>query len=205
LARKIGAAVVAMGAGVVAAYAVAALVLPAVRSPIVNGRLVTVPAAIVVHLLGGAVALAVGPLQLSAGLRHRRLSLHRWCGRAYVASVLLGGSAALVLAPLSEGGLPAHAGFGLLGMAWLVATLMGYRAIRAKRQGSHRAWMIRSYGLTLAAVTLRVYLPVSQLIGLPFEPSYQAISWLCWVPNVLLVEWLILSRGRTVRVESRAA
>jgi Predicted membrane protein (DUF2306) len=40
--------------------------------------------------------------------------------------------------------------------------------------------------LTLAAVTLRIYLPSSMIIGIPFELAYPVISWLCWVPNLLV-------------------
>jgi hypothetical protein len=54
--------------------------------------------------------------------------------------------------------------------------------------------MIRSYALTLAAVTLRLYLPSSQLAGLPFTVAYPAISWLCWVPNLLIAEWFVRAR-----------
>ena len=36
----------------------------------------------------------------------------------------------------------------------------------------HREWMIRSYALCLAAVTLRFYLPISQIAGVPFEEAY---------------------------------
>ncbi len=52
--------------------------------------------------------------------------------------------------------------------------------------------MIRSYALTFAAVTLRIYLPLSQIAGMPFDPAYQTISWLCWVPNLIVAEWIIL-------------
>lgn len=54
--------------------------------------------------------------------------------------------------------------------------------------------MIRSYALTLAAVTLRIYLPLSQLAGVPFGDAYQVISWLCWVPNLVVAEWVVLRR-----------
>lgn len=52
--------------------------------------------------------------------------------------------------------------------------------------------MIRRYALTFAAVTLRIYLPLSQVAGLPFDPAYQTISWFCWVPNLIVAEWIIL-------------
>lgn len=45
----------------------------------------------------------------------------------------------------------------------------------------------------LAAVTLRIYLPFGIASGMPFEEAYPAIAWLCWVPNLIVAEWLILS------------
>ena len=56
--------------------------------------------------------------------------------------------------------------------------------------------MLRSYALTLAAVTLRVYLPLSQIYGIDFIAAYQAIAWLCWVPNLVIVDWFVLKRAR---------
>jgi hypothetical protein len=61
--------------------------------------------------------------------------------------------------------------------------------------------MIRSYALTFAAVMLRIYLPLSQVYGIPFEPAYQTIAWLCWVPNLIVAEWLILRQQLTPVVE----
>ena len=52
--------------------------------------------------------------------------------------------------------------------------------------------MIRSCSLTLAAVTLRIYLPLSQLAGIPFAEAYQAVAWACWVPNLVVAEWRVL-------------
>ena len=52
--------------------------------------------------------------------------------------------------------------------------------------------MIRSYALTLAAVTLRIYIPIGQLAGFAYEPAYQTIAWLCWVPNLVIAEWVII-------------
>ena len=51
--------------------------------------------------------------------------------------------------------------------------------------------MIRSYALTLAAVTLRLYIPAALISGFSFEAAYPAISWLCWVPNLIVAEWII--------------
>ena len=50
--------------------------------------------------------------------------------------------------------------------------------------------------MTLAAVTLRIYLPLSQIAGIPFEEAYPAISWMCWVPNLIFVEWFMIEKTR---------
>ncbi|PCI74179.1 MAG: hypothetical protein COB20_15465 [SAR86 cluster bacterium] len=69
---------------------------------------------------------------------------------------------------------------------------MAYRHIRAGNVRIHQDWMIRSYALTLAAVTLRIYIPIGQISGYDFEESHQAIAWLCWVPHLIIAEWFIL-------------
>ena len=61
----------------------------------------------------------------------------------------------------------------------------------------HRAWMIRSFALTFAAVTLRLYLPVSFLLELNFADVYRATSFLSWVPNLLVAE-LYLRKAKLV-------
>jgi len=53
---------------------------------------------------------------------------------------------------------------------------------------THRRWMIRSYALAAAAITLRIYLPLSVAFDWPFSIAYPAIVWLCWIPNALGAE-----------------
>ncbi|MEO8619629.1 MAG: DUF2306 domain-containing protein [bacterium] len=132
------------------------------------------------------------------GLRSRIIGLHRWMGRTYVVAVLIGGLGALRMALVSSAGWFTHLGFGLLGLLWLFSTARGYIAIRSHDEASHRRWMIRSYSLTLAAVTLRIYIPLGIAAGVPFDNAYQVISWLSWVPNLILAEWLVQRTRPTV-------
>ena len=179
----------------VAAYAGGALFAPVFRGPFLQDIFANMPTAISTHLAGGFVAIVIGAFQVNPRLRTRFLPAHRWVGRIYLVAVVLGGIASLFLALNSFGGLVTHFGFGLMGVCWVGTTLNAYRYIRGGDIINHRAWMLRSYALTLAAVTLRIYLPLSQVAGIEFELAYQAISWLCWVPNLLVVEWFILSRS----------
>lgn len=179
---------------IVASYAIVLFFVPEARPPFLHGRTGLLALAVAFHLGGGGIALGVGAFQLNAALRSRRIQLHRIMGRTYVVSVLIGGLSGLRMAIASQGGMVAHVGFGLLACAWLFTTVRGFLFIRAGHDIDHRAWMIRSYSLTFAAVTLRIYLPLSLAIGLPFDVAYPAISWLCWVPNLIVAELMFVRR-----------
>ncbi|KZD02866.1 DUF2306 domain-containing protein [Oceanibaculum pacificum] len=141
-----------------------------------------------VHVAAAATALLVGAFQFLGGVRRRWPALHRWTGRVYVFACLVGAVSGFVLALGTTTGPVATAGFGTLSVAWLITTLLGWRRATQRRFAAHRAWMIRSWWLTFAAVTLRIYLGASFATGLPFELSYPAISFLCWVPNLIAAE-----------------
>ncbi|HZZ34188.1 MAG TPA: DUF2306 domain-containing protein [Caulobacteraceae bacterium] len=154
--------------------------------------------ALTVHAGFAATALILGAFQFLRPLRARWPVVHRWMGTAYVVSVLLGGSAGLLLALGTTAGPVAAAGFGLLAITWLGATGGAWRLARARDFARHQRWMTRSYALTLAAVTLRIYMPLASAIGLDPAVSYVAISWLAWVPNLMIAElWLALGGPRT--------
>lgn len=144
-----------------------------------------------IHVAGALTALVLGSWQFVPALRNGFGPPHRWVGRIYVVGCLVGGTAGLVLAPGSSAGPIASVGFGSLAVLWIAANLLGWRAARQRRFADHRRWMIRSWALTLAAVTLRLYLPLVMILDLPFLPWYRAISFLAWVPNLIAAEfWL---------------
>jgi len=147
------------------------------------------------HATVAATALLLAPLQFWANLRARRPTVHRWVGRLYVSGCLVGAATGLVLAFGASTGAVSTAGFGALALAWGVATTQGWRLARRRDFVAHRKWMIRSFALTFAAVTLRVYLPLAQLLPVDFADAYRAISFLCWVPNLLVAEAYLRARS----------
>lgn len=151
-----------------------------------------------IHIAGSVTALVLGSLQFLPALRRGARPPHRWVGRVYVVACLVGGAAGLILATGSSAGLIASAGFGSLAVLWIAANLLGWRAAVQGRFVAHRRWMVRSWALTLAAVTLRLYLPLVMVLDLPFLPWYRAISFLAWVPNLVAAE-LWLRRGVKAR------
>jgi hypothetical protein len=161
--------------------------------------------ALVVHVAGAATALFLGPLQFFGGIRRRWPHWHRRIGMVYVIGCLIGGLAGLALALGSTSGPIASAGFGALAAAWLIATATAWRFARARDFVRHRRWMIRSFALTLAAVTLRIYLPIAQIAQLDFHASYVAISFLCWVPNLVVAELYLALAGPLSTTQPLAA
>ena len=151
--------------------------------------------ALTVHAGLAATALLIGPFQFFQGLRTRRRSLHRRLGTAYVICVIGGGLAGLVLAFGTTAGPFAGAGFGLLAVIWLGETANAWRLATRRSFAAHERWMIRSFALTLAAVTLRIYLPIATIAHLDMAVAYPVIAWLCWVPNLVAAEVYLALRA----------
>ena len=168
---------------------------PALAPPILANRFTPI-GALTVHAGFASTALILGPFQFLAGLRRKRPALHRRIGTTYVICCVVAGLAGLVLAFGAQTGPISTAGFGLLALAWLGTTIQAWRLARARRFVEHERWMIRSFALTLAAVTLRLYLPLAFLSPLGGDDTYRAISFLCWVPNLIIAELWLAARGR---------
>ncbi len=149
-----------------------------------------------VHITTSILALVIGPFSLSAKFREKNINRHRLLGRIYLVGILLGGISGLYLAFFALGGLIAKLGFGLLALLWLITAYQALMTVKNKKIQDHRNWMIRNYSLTFGAVTLRIWLPLFiVLFGIEhFERSYAIISWLAWVPNLIIAELSIRRR-----------
>lgn len=149
------------------------------------------------HFVTGGLALAVGPMAFRRDLLARAPAWHHRIGWLYVSCVALSGAAAFGMALFSMHGITTHLGFGILAVLWLVTTGLGLRAIKRRDIARHRRWMVQSFALCFAAVTLRVQLvPLAYAFG-SFAAGYRVVSWSCWVPNLLFAWWWL---GRTARV-----
>lgn len=161
--------------------------------------------ALYTHVFASALALALGPLQLSAGLRSAHPTWHRWAGRVYLgAGVLVGGVSGLFVAFHAFGGPVARAGFACLAVAWLFSGAKAYGAIRRGDVAVHRRWMLRNFALTFAAVTLRLWLPGLVIAGVTMNVAYPIVAWACWVPNLVVAEY-VFGRTRLANAEPSPA
>jgi len=155
---------------------------------------------LVIHVIGAVVALAVGPFQFIPAIRARWPRFHRATGYTYLAACAVGVPVGLILSFGTTAGPVAGAGFAALALLTIYFTLQGLRTALARRFDEHREWMLRSYAMTAAGITLRLMIPASFMLGLDFFAAYRVIAWASWTVNLALVELYI---RRTRRSQQR--
>lgn len=158
-----------------------------------------------IHMGLGGLALLLGPFQfLPALLKTGRRHLHRTLGKIYVGACLVSALSALPLTwSLTAFGIDAQIAFGLLAVLWFVFTAVAMQRITKRKIVAHRAFMVRSFAMAYAAVTLRLTLiGVAKLDVLSYASTYRLAAWLCWIPNLLIAEWwLRRSKGGPATTE----
>ncbi|MBT2621561.1 DUF2306 domain-containing protein [Chryseobacterium sp. ISL-6] len=139
-------------------------------------------------LLSGFLAL----LRRDFGLKN----FHRNAGKVYILLLLIfSAPAGIYMATFANGGFPSKISFIILGSLWWFTTFKAYQFAKQKKFTLHKQWMWRSFALTLSAITLRMW---KVIIVYLFHPNpmdvYQIIAWLGWIPNILLIEFLITKK-----------
>lgn len=157
------------------------------------------------HIAASGFAMILGTFQFSKTLRRKAPVVHRWTGYGYVLACTVGGLAGGVIALSSTAGPIAGWGFFLLALCWVPFTLLALTAAMRKDFVSHERWMIRSFALTFGAVTLRLYLPIVEIMQWDFLTAYRIISWAAWVPNLIVAELFILTLRKPRRPKVAAA
>ncbi|MGB5436448.1 MAG: DUF2306 domain-containing protein [Maribacter sp.] len=147
------------------------------------------------HILFGGLALLIGWLQFSEKIRRSHPKRHRLVGKIYIISVFISGICALYIGGYATGGMIASLGFISLGIIWLFTTGMAYNAARKKDFSLHKGFMIYSYAACFAAVTLRIWLPILNLVFDDFIVAYRIVAWLCWVPNIIFAYFWVRKKG----------
>lgn len=146
-----------------------------------------------VHVFSSMLVLAAGFSQFSKKLLKKRPKLHRTLGYVYVLDILMvTGPAGLLMSFYANGGLSSRIAFILLSVLWIAFTAIAlYKAIK-KDFVAHRIYMIRSFALTLSAVSLRIWkVVIAYSSDMAPMDRYRIIAWLGWTLNLLIAEWII--------------
>lgn len=150
-----------------------------------------------IHVATSALVLLAGFTQFTPTLRNHYPIWHRRFGWLYIITVLaLAAPSGFVLALYAAGGTMTQICFVMLTVAWVISTLLALRYAINRRWLLHRDWMIRSFALSLSALSLRSW----KVLLYQFTPYadwltpkliYQMEAWLGWVVNLIIAELII--------------
>ncbi|CAN5390329.1 hypothetical protein BH10ACI2_BH10ACI2_07580 [soil metagenome] len=151
------------------------------------------------HVYTSIWVLLAGFTQFSTTIQDYYPKLHRSFGYVYVIDVLLlTGPAGLLMGFYANGGLPSKISFVTLAVLWMFFTVSALIKIKKGDYVSHRNFMMRSFALTLSAVTLRAWKwGITNSFELPPMDVYRAVAWLGWLPNLAIAEFLIWRSARS--------
>lgn len=150
-----------------------------------------------VHISLAGFALLIGWSLFLKKLRAKRLHLHRLIGKIYIISVLLSSLSGYYIAFHATGGIYSILGFSGMSTAWLLTTIIAYKAIRGRDIKKHERWMIRSYAVTFTGVTFRLWMPfLIVAFQMDFLEAYPINSWISWMANLLVAELILINQFR---------
>lgn len=146
------------------------------------------------HITLGGLALLIGWLQFSPKIRRINPDRHRTIGKIYVISVLISGTCGVYIGMYATGGLICQIGFISSAIFWLTTTIIGFKSIMDHNIEKHRNFMLYSYAVCFSAVTLRIWLPLLEIVTGDFIYAYRIIAYISWIPNIIVAYYFITVR-----------
>ncbi len=146
---------------------------------------------LLVHGFFGAVALALGALQLSNRLRTRYLTMHRVLGYVYVVSVFIAAPMAIVFST-KVGTASLLAASVVQALGWMVTTAIALYCVRNGNLVQHRRWMIRSYPFAMVFTVARLIVPIPPILAMG-DAGVEIVVWsviaaAAFLPSIFL-DW----------------
>ncbi len=149
------------------------------------------------HVFSSPFVIFSGLFQFNRYILNNHKKLHRFLGVIYlVVLIFIAAPSGFLIGLYANGSYPTQISFSLLSIFWLLTTIIAYLKLRDKNYIQHSRWMLRSYALTLSALTLRFLTYLIAYFKLPIYPTdaYILVSYSSWILNLLVAEWLIYNK-----------
>jgi hypothetical protein len=148
------------------------------------------PVAMLLHIIGASVYCVLGAFQFIPVTRRHRLA-GRFLVPCGLVAALSGVWMAVFHRPEDDSALLTVLRVGF-GTAMAVALVLGVMAVRRRRFGVHRVWMIRGYAIALGAGSQAVVFGLWAVVaGTPGEFGTALLMGAGWVINLAVAEWII--------------
>ncbi len=146
------------------------------------------------HVYTSIFLIAFGWIQFSSFIRKKYSKLHRNFGKLYIVIILLfSGPSSLIMSYYANGGIISQIAFIILSVLWLLFTYLSFYYVRRLDFKNHQKFAIRSFALTLSAISLRLFKFIIVFLFQPFPmDTYRIVSWLGWTFNLVLAEIIIV-------------
>ncbi|KYG82291.1 DUF2306 domain-containing protein [Roseivirga echinicomitans] len=125
------------------------------------------------HLIGGTLALLLGPFQFSKWLRTKYVTFHRLSGKIYIIGAFIAGLSALRLSLISTC-VTCRVSLLILAVLVLFTTFSAWWCIKNKNIKAHQQFMVRSYICVLSFIAVRIggIVPLDFLFGQIDDPTF---------------------------------
>ncbi|MDX2172103.1 MAG: DUF2306 domain-containing protein [Bacteroidota bacterium] len=146
-----------------------------------------------VHVFLSSITLIAGLFQFSNYILKSYKRLHRTMGYLYVITILcFAGPSGLIMAFYANGTIWAKISFIILSLLWMLFTALALISAKQQQFNAHKQWMMRSFALTLSAITLRLLAFIlPSFVHLNAFDEYTLIAWLSWTVNLIIAESII--------------
>lgn len=147
------------------------------------------------HVVGGTLALLLGPIQFWLALSGYSRMWHRILGVAYIMCVALSSTAAIFLASATDFGWVFKTGMMSLAFVWIGTTGLAVTAICRSLIQQHKEWMIRSYVVTFSFVFFEAIIQILDLVRIGTTTERLTVaSWLSWSGPLIITEAVLQGR-----------
>jgi uncharacterized membrane protein len=160
------------------------------------------PGMTMLHMIPGALILALAPWQFSSAIRRRHPAVHRWSGRTLlVLAFAAAASAAFFGLGMPLGGAWEASATAIFGAFFLFAGTRGWIAIRAGDVARHREWMTRMFATALGIAVMRAlgmaFVAATGDVASLISPAGFGITmWVGWIVTLVAAEVHIRSSRR---------
>ncbi len=146
-----------------------------------------------IHVFTCFVCLLAGFTQFSTHFSKTKPKLHRFFGRIYFYNIVfINFPAGITLSFYANGHIPGKIAFISLACLWFYFTIKAIYHIKKADINGHRKFMIRSYSLTLSAITLRFCkLIFGNLSNWSYDTIYILDAWTALILNLIIAELII--------------
>ncbi|HEX6802404.1 MAG TPA: DUF2306 domain-containing protein [Terriglobales bacterium] len=156
---------------------------------------------LVPHAFFGALAMVMGLFQFSNRLRARYLSVHRFMGYVYIASVFISAPLGFPIARRIDN-LSLAAASIVQAFGWIATTGIALYCIRRGNVAQHRRWMMRGYPFAMVFTVARLIIPIPPILKMGL-PGVEIVVWstiaaAAFLPSIAL-DWKAIAAHPATR------